>query len=153
MKVLKWILLFLVINFGALFIGSLLMNNGPQTDWYTNLKQAPWTPPGWVFGVTWTSIMICFSIYMADLVIEKGFKHIAVAFGLQFVLNVIWNYIFFNIHLTGLALLVIIFLTFVVFYFFYYYLNIEKLKSFLILPYLVWLIIATSLNFYIVIYN
>ena len=109
MKVLKWILLFLVINFGALFIGSLLMNNGPQTDWYTNLKQAPWTPPGWVFGVTWTSIMICFSIYMADLVIEKGFKHIAVAFGLQFVLNVIWNYIFFNIHLTGLALLVIIF--------------------------------------------
>ena len=149
----KWVLLFLVINFGALFIGSLLMNNGPQTDWYTSLNQAPWTPPGWVFGVAWTSIMICFSIYMADLVIENGFKNIAVAFGLQFVLNVIWNYIFFNIHLTSLALLVIVFLTLVVFYFFYNYLNIEKLKSLLVLPYLFWLIIATSLNFYIVIYN
>ena len=153
MKMIKWVLLFLVINFGALFIGSLLMNNGPQTDWYTSLNQAPWTPPGWVFGVAWTSIMICFSIYMADLVIENGFKNIAVAFGLQFVLNVIWNYIFFNIHLTSLALLVIVFLTLVVFYFFYNYLNIEKLKSLLILPYLFWLIIATSLNFYIVIYN
>ena len=43
------------------------MDNGPMTDWYINLNQAPWSPPGWVFGAAWTTIMICFSIYMAYL--------------------------------------------------------------------------------------
>ena len=52
--------LFLLLNFGALAIGSYFMNNGPQSNWYLTLNKAPWTPPGWVFGVAWTTIMICF---------------------------------------------------------------------------------------------
>jgi len=153
MNLSKLILLFLVINFGALFIGSLLMNNGPQTSWYTNLNQAPWTPAGWVFGVAWTSIMICFSVYMAYLVNENGFRSIAVLFSIQFVLNVIWNYVFFNLHLTSIGLILIALLTLVVFYFLIRYYTTLKLKSLLILPYFIWLIIATSLNFYIVFNN
>ncbi len=62
MKQLKLTILFLVANFGGLAIGSWLMNNGPISDWYTNLNQAPWTPPGAVFGIAWTFIMNCFSI-------------------------------------------------------------------------------------------
>ena len=65
MKLLKISIFFLVLNFSALAIGSWLMNNGPMTNWYVNLNQAPWTPPGWVFGIAWTTIMICFSVYMA----------------------------------------------------------------------------------------
>ena len=48
MKQLKLTIIFIVINFGGLAIGSWLMNNGPMTEWYTNLNQAPWTPPDWV---------------------------------------------------------------------------------------------------------
>ncbi|MDC6468346.1 tryptophan-rich sensory protein, partial [Flavobacteriaceae bacterium] len=70
MKLLKISIFFLVLNFSALAIGSWLMNNGPMTNWYVNLNQAPWTPPGWVFGIAWTTIMICFSVYMAYLFIE-----------------------------------------------------------------------------------
>jgi benzodiazapine receptor len=58
MKLLKISIFFLVLNFSALAIGSWLMNNGPITNWYMNLNQAPWTPPGWVFGIAWTTIMI-----------------------------------------------------------------------------------------------
>jgi len=65
MKAFKLVLLFILINFGGLAIGGWLMNNGPSTEWYINLNQAPWTPPGWIFGVAWTSIMICFSVYLA----------------------------------------------------------------------------------------
>ena len=43
------------------------MANGPQTEWYLNLNKAHWTPPGWVFGAAWTTIMICFSIYLSYL--------------------------------------------------------------------------------------
>ena len=149
----KWLLLFLVVNFGALYIGSLLMNNGPQTQWYSNLNQAPWTPPGWVFGFAWSTIMVCFSIFMAYLVDTLGFNKIALIFGIQFVLNVIWNYIFFNLHNTEFGLVIIVLLTLVVFYFLYNYISVLKLKSLLILPYFLWLMVATSLNLYIVLKN
>lgn len=152
MKLLKHIIIFLIINFGALAIGSWLMANGPQTNWYINLNKAPWTPPGWVFGAAWTSIMICFSIYIAYLFQEKSNKIIGL-FIAQFVLNVMWNYVFFNQHMVELGLIIIMLLTAIVSVFLYDYKNILKTKSFLILPYFIWLCIATSLNMYILFHN
>lgn len=153
MKLLKLTGVFLVINFGALAIGSWLMANGPQTDWYINLNKAPWTPPGWVFGVAWTIIMLCFSFYMAALYSRLSTTKVIVLFTIQFVLNSVWNFIFFNQHLVGLGLLFIMLLTAVVSIFLYDYMKILKLKSLLILPYFIWLCIATSLNMYILIHN
>ncbi len=153
MKLLKYIILFLIVNFGALYIGNLLMNNGPQTDWYINLNKAPWTPPGWVFGAAWTLIMICFSIYMAFLIKLNFDKKVFLLFTVQFILNVIWNYIFFNQHLITLGLIVIMLLTAIVSIFLYDYKKVLELKSILILPYFIWLCIATSLNMYILIHN
>ena len=71
MNNLKRFLFFLFINIGSLGLGSLLMNNGPTSEWYLNLNKAPWTPPGWLFGVAWTTIMVCFSIYLTYL----AFRH------------------------------------------------------------------------------
>jgi len=147
----KRFILFLVINFGGLALGSWFMNNGPQSDWYLSLNQAPWTPPGWVFGLAWTTIMLCFSIYMAVLSIKNPTKKVVFLFSFQFVLNVIWNYIFFNQHLTAIGLIVIVLLTVLVFY---CYIKFNKIKAkYFLLPYMVWLCIATSLNAYIFIYN
>lgn len=153
MKLLKATVIFLVINFGALAIGSWLMANGPQTDWYINLNKAPWTPPGWVFGVAWTTIMVCFSIYMANLYLNISSSKVIFLFSIQFILNVIWNYIFFNQHFIGFGLVVIMLLTALVTIFLYDYRNILQTKTLLILPYFIWLCIATSLNMYILIHN
>ena len=149
MKLFKYIVTFLVLNFGALAIGSYLMNNGPITEWYLNLNQAPWTPPGWVFGVAWTIIMLCFSVYMAYLYKALPNTKIIVLFSTQWLLNVIWNYIFFNQNLIGFGLLVIVLLTFVVAKFLFDFKNKLNVKTVLILPYFIWLCIATSLNAYI----
>ena len=153
MNLIKLIVVFLIINFSALGIGSWLMNNGPKTEWYTSLNQAPWTPPGWVFGVAWTSIMLFFSIYMAYLYLNTPTTKVIILFSIQFVLNVIWNYIFFNQHLIGLGLVVIIALTIVVGIFLISYKNDLKLKTLLIAPYFIWLCVATSLNAYILFNN
>jgi tryptophan-rich sensory protein len=154
MKTLKLLFLFLFINFGGLAVGSWLMDNGPLTDWYMNLNQAPWTPPGWVFGVAWTTIMICFSIYLAYLFKDHNSKSLRLLYVFQVFLNVIWNYLFFNQHLVALGLLTIILLTLVIFYFFFKYRmdSMKKLK-YLLLPYMIWLCIASSLNAYILFYN
>lgn len=153
MNFLKWLLPFLLINFGGLAIGSWLMNNGPRTQWYINLNKAPWTPPGWVFGVAWTFIMICFSIYLAHLFTKTPSKKLKTVFIFQVVLNILWNYIFFNLHQVTIGLLCILGLTSVVFYFFFNFKTDPKNIKFLLLPYMIWLLIATSLNGYVLIYN
>ena len=149
----KYLILFLIINFGGLALGSWLMNNGPNSDWYLNLDKAPWTPPGWVFGAAWTTIMVCFSVYLVFLFIKNFSKKKLILFIIQVLLNVSWNYIFFNQRLVLSALVTITLLTSVIFYLFITYYKEQKRFSFLLLPYMVWLCIATSLNLYILIHN
>ena len=146
-------ILFFLINFGGLAIGNWLMNNGPQTGWYLNLSKAPWTPPGWVFGAAWTTIMLFFSIYLVDYFLKNYSKGKTILYTIQVILNVSWNYLFFNQHLVGLALVVILSLTFMVFYFFFTYFKEHNAKSYLLLPYMIWLCIANSLNLYILVHN
>lgn len=153
MKFHKSFVLFLVINFGALAIGTWLMNDGPRSDWYINLNQAPWSPPGWVFGIAWSSIMLLFSVYMSYLVQVNSSKKIIVLFSIQFVLNVFWNYLFFNQQLIAFGLLNIIFLTLLMFYFLVTFKQTLKNKSVYVLPYCLWLVLATSLNLYIALFN
>lgn len=143
-----WLGLFLLINFLALGIGSWLMNNGSTSNWYLTLNKAPWTPPGWVFGVAWTTIMICFSIYLSYLVNIKTTNMFWLLFIIQFILNVSWNFVFFNQHAIGFGLIVIFLLTILVGYYLFRFLSEMGFKSLLIAPYFVWLLIATSLNAY-----
>ncbi len=145
---------FLVLNFGALAIGGLLMGEGPQSDWYEQLNKAPWTPPGWSFGVAWTIIMFCFSLYMAFLwPLAENRPLLIGLYALQWVLNVSWNPSFFYFHEALAALAVIVTLTLLVGFFLWFYWPAIKTQSLLLLPYLVWLVIATSLNGYIVLSN
>lgn len=153
MQYIKRIIFFLCVNFGGLALGSWLMNNRPMTDWYIRLNKAPWTPPGWVFGVAWTTIMICFSIYLVVLFEKLNTPKTKTLFAIQVFLNVSWNYIFFNKHLILLGLINIVLLTILVFYFFFNYRREMKNSSMLLFPYMIWLLIATSLNAYILFNN
>ena len=149
-----YFILFLIINFGGLALGSWLMNDGPETQWYLDLNKAPWTPPGWVFGAAWTIIMICFSWYLAELFHNRNSKFLWSIYSFQVVLNVGWNWVFFNQHYVSLGLLVISLLLLVIFYFFITFRNDHlKYAKYLLLPYLIWLSIAISLNGYVVMNN
>ncbi|MDG1326963.1 MAG: tryptophan-rich sensory protein [Flavobacteriaceae bacterium] len=153
MKFLKLCVVFLFLNFSALAFGSWLMDNGPMKSWYIDLNQAPWTPPGWVFGVAWTTIMICFSVYLAQLFKKSITINLILLYSIQLVLNISWNYIFFNLHAIGYGLACIVALTVIVFLFLISYRKLLQYKSLLIVPYFLWLLIATSLNAYIYFYN
>lgn len=148
------IILFLILNFAALGIGGFFTGPGVSSDWYQNLNQAPWTPPSWVFGFAWTAIMICFAAYMAFLWKEVENKKLLIGlFGIQWILNVTWNPIFFFFRNVGLGFTSIISLTIVVGIFLFYYRKLLKAKSSFILPYFIWLLIASSLNGYILLMN
>jgi len=154
LKKIYLLILFFVINFGGLALGSYLMNDGPTSAWYTSLNQAPWTPAGWVFGAAWTLIMVCFSIYLYYLFSFRKSKFVIIIYSIAVLLNISWNYIFFNQHLTSIGLINIVVLTLVIIYL-YISFGDEKLSKmkYLLLPYIIWLCIATSLNAYIVFNN
>jgi len=144
------LIIFLAVNFSALAIGGLFTSKGVPSDWYVSIAKAPWTPPGWVFGTAWFTIMICFGVYMAYLwpVIEN--KNILIGlYAVQWILNVGWNPTFFYYHNVLAGLLLICGLTALIGFFLFFYWPELKLKSTLILPYFIWLLIATSLNGYI----
>ncbi|EDP95239.1 TspO/MBR family protein [Kordia algicida OT-1] len=153
MKFFIRLVLFLIINFGALGIGTILMNDGPNTSWYLELEKAPWTPPGWVFGFAWTTVMICFSIYMAKLIAIKNDKTVWIPFTIQFILNVSWNYVFFNQHMVSLGMINLVLLLVLIAYMTFNFKKLLKVYTLFILPYLLWLIVANSLNGYILFNN
>jgi tryptophan-rich sensory protein len=149
--------LFLIINFGALTLGALLMGDNPgENIWYQNLNKAPWTPPGWVFGFAWTLIMICYSVYMSTILVnfkEKQLSSLWTLFGIQWVLNVIWNLFFFNLKMPLLALFILVLLILTLCFLHLNYSDNRKVLLLYLAPYLLWLLVAFSLNFYVILYN
>lgn len=143
--------LFLLLNFAALAVGGLFTGSGVSSEWYQNLDKAPWSPPGWVFGAAWTFIMICFAFYMGKLW-TNGAKHKSLVvrlYGVQWLLNVAWNPVFFYFQNVDMGLLVIVGLFLSVLLIAIKFSRIQKAWTLAIVPYLLWLIIAISLNAYI----
>jgi tryptophan-rich sensory protein len=150
------LILFLVLNFAALGIGGLLMDNPATNEFYLNANKAPWTPPGWVFGFAWTTIMICFSIFLYKASEKHNISDLKLfymLYSLQWLLNVIWNPIFFKYHFVLAGLVIIIVLTVLVFWFLRWAYKNTRIAAIFVLPYFIWLLIATSLNAYIYLYN
>lgn len=144
------ITVFLLLNFAALGIGGMFTGRGVASDWYAGLHKAPWTPPGWVFGAVWTFIMLSFSVYMAQLwPLADNKKLLLMLYALQWVLNVSWNPCFFYFRQVLPALCIITALTGLTIALLMLYRQQLQLWSLLILPYVLWLCIATSLNAYI----
>ncbi len=146
-------ILFFILNFSALALGGLFTGDGVVSDWYQTLNKAPWTPPGWVFGAAWTTIMIFYSLYMANAIRWNNRNQVIILYSIQWILNVSWNPIFFYFQNDTLGLIVISLLTFLMLYFILLSKNKGWLFVFLLLPYFIWLCIATSLNAYIVVFN
>lgn len=148
------LLIFLAFNFAALGVGGLLAGKGASSAWYAEIDKAPWTPPGWVFGAAWVTIMICFSIYLAYLWPTVENKNLLVGLLiLQYIFNVSWNPTFFHYHNISVGLLIISGLTLLIGFFLFFYWSELKMKSVYLIPYFIWLLIATSLNGYAFVKN
>ncbi|NDB35336.1 MAG: tryptophan-rich sensory protein [Flavobacteriia bacterium] len=154
MKKWAYFLLFLFLNFAALALGGLFTKAGVASDWYQDLNKAPWTPPGWVFGAAWTFLMVCYSVFLAFLFqnTENRVKFWA-NYALQWIFNVAWNPLFFKLHLTQLALVDLLALFLIILITFRNAQLMVIWKKLFLLPYALWLVIAISLNSFIVLMN
>ncbi|TXI83302.1 MAG: tryptophan-rich sensory protein [Crocinitomicaceae bacterium] len=142
---------------GSRTCGTLLMGGSPaDNDWYTSLNKAPRTPPGWVFGFAWTTIMILYSIYLSRVfksLPNEKLKLAVVLFLAQWFFNVCWNPIFFVHHALVFGCIFILLLFAVLVLFHLKFVNKRRVELGLILPYLLWLCVAFSLNLYVFLRN
>lgn len=137
---------FLVINFAALYASKSLMGNGPTSEWYLSLQRAPWTPPNWAFGLAWSVIMVCYAWYMAVLSNKRNQDYILYAFVLGLCIS--WNGVYFNQHLIALGLINLLLLSLLVVLITWFYYHQQRYWSYLMLPFIIWTLLASSLNAY-----
>ena len=143
---------FLLLNFTGLAIGALWTDPGVSSLWYDGVIKAPWTPPGWVFGFSWTFIMVCFSILFANLYSHKNSKYNQLI-ALTWILNISWNPLFFTLHWVWTSSLVIVTLTLLIGVLIHRLRSEYKYNWIWVLPYFVWLNIASSLNLFVALIN
>ncbi|MDD1664180.1 MAG: tryptophan-rich sensory protein [Methanomicrobiales archaeon] len=125
--------------------------------WYAGLVKPPFTPPGWFIGAVWTVLYLLMGISLF-LVLEKDrdrpeVKQGVSLFSIQLCLNVIWSLLFFGLRSPFLALIGILLLWGSVAATLLQFLKISRTAAYLLVPYLVWVTVATGLNAGILLLN
>ena len=127
-----------------------------MNDWYKNLKKAPWSPPSYVFGIVWPILyFLMFTAFINIWKDEKCYPYCSALnfFIIQLIFNLSWTTIFFRMRMPRLALLDLTATLFFTLVTYHKFSLINNYMSRLLLPYIGWLILAFSLNYYIVLMN
>ncbi len=121
-------------------------------QWYRNLNQAPWTPPGWAFGLIWSILYILIAISGWLLWLHKAPLFTQCLWWAQLICNGLWSWLFFGLHsilsLLDISVLWLILAALLIATRTHY-----RQVFWLTMPYLIWITLATSLNLYIVMFN
>ncbi len=129
---------------------GVVSNSGFDNGWYAGLQKPSFQPPGWVFGVMWTTLYTMMGIALAAILNEPESKERKLAlslFAAQLTLNFAWSPVFFGFHMIDLALVVIIIMLVLAVATANLFRRIRPVAGWLMLPYLAWLCTATALNY------
>lgn len=131
--------------FGVMFTPSHSNN-----VWYNALNNSVLTPDGWVFGFAWTILYsllgIALFLIMNNTKTRQSKTKAYVLFVTQLVLNGLWTYLFFGLHMIGASVLCLIVLLGVSIWMLVVFKPISKSASYLVWPYVIWLCFALYLN-------
>lgn len=139
-----WLLfcIFFAACLGAGVTGGLF----PPGPWYRGLEKPWFTPPDWVFPVTWMVLYICMSVAGARVAMLDG-NGLAMAFwALQIAFNGLWTPVFFGLKNIRLGMAVVGFLWLTVASCMLAMWQLDWIAGALFLPYLIWVTIASALN-------
>jgi benzodiazapine receptor len=135
--------------FAAGGIGSLFTFKAIPT-WYPGLKKPKHTPPNQVFGPVWTTLYILMGISVF-FIWRQGLSNndVLLAFSLfwvQVVFNALWSIIFFGMKSKGGGVFIIILLWVLILATIITSFRVSVWSGVLLIPYIIWVSIATYLN-------
>ena len=139
-----WLLfsIFLVACLGAGMTGGLF----PPGAWYSRLEKPWFTPPNWVFPVTWMVLYVCMAVAGARVALAED-NSIAVAlWALQIAFNGLWTPVFFGLRNIRVGMAVLALLWVSVLSCMLAMWQVDTIAGMLFAPYLLWVTIAGALN-------
>ena len=134
-------------------VGSLMgivSNSGFENGWYAALEKPAFQPPGWAFGVVWTTLYTMLGIALAAIwnTPPSPLRRTALTlFFIQLALNFAWSPIFFGAQMIDVALVTILVMLILATATANMFRCIRPVAGWLMLPYLLWLCLATALNY------
>ena len=141
----------------CLFVGwlSSLLNMASIAHWYPTLVRSSLTPPDVVFPVVWGILYVLIGISAGLLygVHDISKRFLLWLFAIQLLLNVSWNFFFFYMQSPILGFVNLLVLDVLGVAYFIGTLWIRRASAYFFLPYLLWLVFASYLNMYIMIFN
>ncbi|MBD0864170.1 MAG: tryptophan-rich sensory protein [Rhodobacteraceae bacterium] len=118
----------------------------PPGDWYRQLTKPTWTPPDWVFPVTWTVLYGCMSAAGARVAVQPDNGLAMALWSVQITFNVLWSPVFFGLRNIRLGMFVVIALWLSVLAAMLALWQVDQIAGLLFTPYLAWVSIASALN-------
>jgi tryptophan-rich sensory protein len=129
--------------------GSSVFTVNSISTWYASLSKPWFSPPNVVFAPVWTILYILMglALFLIWRSPRNRTRDIGIAlFAAQLAINVIWTLAFFGLQNTLYGVLTIIPLWILIAATIYQFYKVEKWASYLLVPYIVWVSIATALN-------
>ena len=120
-----------------------------NSTWYKTLVTPAFSPPSWLFGPVWTILylLIATSAYRFVFMKDTNLKSILLGlWALQICLNTIWVSIYFGANDLLSALVVISILWVCIVFIIMLSWSVDRVSSFLLLPYFLWVSFASILN-------
>ena len=147
------LLFFLAFSFGASAWGGFVTSIYKE-PWYSTLIKPGFNPPDYIFPSIWVILYVsmAFAVWLIWINPKKTEKIIYIYF-IHLLVNGSWSLFFFALHQIFISLVIIALIIILVLWLIKLYYPINKLSSFLMIPYLIWLGFAFLLNFYIFILN
>jgi len=119
------------------------------STWYATLNKPWFTPPDWLFGPVWILLYILMglALFLVWRSPKSRTRDIGIAlFAVQLAVNVFWSFAFFGLENTLYGVLTIIPLWVLIAATIFQFYKVSKGAAFLMVPYILWVSIATALN-------
>jgi translocator protein len=125
--------------------------------WYAGLVKPSWTPPPVVFPIAWTLLYALMAVsfwrlWNSETRIRERTQAMTL-FLIQLALNALWSPVFFGFHGTRTALVVIMALLVAIAATIRAAFRVNRLAAWLLVPYLLWVAYATTINIGVVAMN
>lgn len=146
------VLIPLAVGYASSFISSFIAGIDTET-YYSQLIKPGFAPSSFIFPIIWTIIYILMGI-SAYKIMKKGYNIPKVNdamfyYWLQLALNFIWSILFFGFDLRFTALVDLIIMIIVVLIMMKKFMKVDKKASYLNIAYLIWILYALFLNYFI----
>ncbi len=146
----------IIVSFIPGMIGVMFTPRGGNDIWYNALDKSILTPPAWMFSLAWTILYALLGVALYLIIVNKtrlSKTKSYLLFVAQMFLNALWTYLYFGLQMPTAAAVVLVLLIVIAIWMARAFRPISRTASYLVWPYIIWMLFATYLNVAIIYLN